>query len=171
MYMPTKTIYVSDQDAPVFEEAKTVAGETLSSIIVRALREFLARERHNESGMKEISIRTGSRSSEQEQRFYGVKAGDWRGFSDDKEWWMEAQVYRTQKGNWAVALTQICKASLLTDKKRWRESGDYLLDTRRSDLLVAAKPEELEGKVPADLLLLVQELAARSEQPITILDI
>jgi len=171
MYMPTKTIYVSDQDAPVFEEAKAIAGETLSSIIVRSLREFLARERQNESGMKQISVRTGSRNSEHEQRFYGTKVGDWRGFSDDKEWWMEAHVYRTQKNNWAVAVTQICKASLLTDRERWRASGDYLLDTRRTDLVVATKPEELQDKIPADLLSLVKELASRAEQPITILDI
>ena len=171
MYMPTKTIYVSDQDAPVFEEARTIAGETLSSIIVRSLREFLARQRQKESGMKEISVRTGSPHSEQEQRFYGARVSDWRGFSDDQEWWMQATVYRTQKDNWAVLLTQVCKASLLTDKKRWRESGDYLLESRRSDLLVGATPEKLEGKIPADLLRVVQELAARTEQAITYLDI
>ena len=170
-YMPTKTIYVSEQDAPIFEEVKALAGETISSVIVRALREFLARQRQKESGLKEITVRTGSRSSEQEQRFYGSKVGDWRGFSDNREWWMEAQVYRTQKDNWAVILTQVCKATLLTDKKRWRESGDYLLDVRHSDLLVASKPEELQGNVPTDLLRLVQELAARTEQPVTILDI
>ena len=169
--MPTKTIYISEQDAPIFEEARTVAGETLSSIIVRALREFLARQRQKDSGLKEITIRTGSHGSEQEQRFYGTKVGDWRGFSDDQEWWMQAQVYRTQKDNWAILLTKICKASLLTDKKRWRESGDYLLESRRSDLLVAAKPEKLQGKVPADLLHTVNDLVARTEQPVTFLDI
>jgi len=170
-YMPTKTIYVSDQDAPVFEEARSVAGETLSSIIVRSLREFLAREQQKKSGLKEISVRVGSSASEQEQRFYGTKVGEWRGFSDDQEWWMQATIYRTQKGNWAVLLTQVCKATLLTDKRRWKESGDYLLDARRSDLLVAARTEELAGSVPNDLLRVVKELAARTEQPITHLDI
>lgn len=171
MYMPTKTIYVSEQDASVFEEARHVAGETLSSIIARALREFLARQRQKESGQKEISVRTGSPNSEQEQRFYGVEVGNWRGFSDDQDWWMQARVYRTQKDNWVVLLTQVCKASLLTDKKRWRASGDYLLDSRRSDLLVAVLPEELRGKVPSDLFRLVTELVAQTDQPITFLDI
>ncbi len=171
MYMPTKTIYVSDQDAPVFEEARAIAGETLSSIIVRSLREFLARQAQKESGLKEIKVRTGSRNSEQEQRFYGTKVGDWRGFSDDQEWWMQAEVYHTQKSNWAVLLTQVCKASLLTDKKRWRESGDYLLDVRHSELLVVAKPEELNDKVPSDVLRVVKELAAHTDQPATFLDI
>ncbi|MBU6389360.1 EXLDI protein [Patescibacteria group bacterium] len=169
--MATKTIYVSEQDSPVFEEARTVAGENLSSIIVRALREFLARQRQKESGFKEIAVRTGSRSSAREQCFYGTKIGDWRGFSDDRQWWMQAHIYTTQKNNWAVYLIQVCQASLLTDKERWRESGDYLLDSRRSDLLVAAKPEELKDKVPADLFRLLQDLAAHTEHPITYLDI
>ena len=171
MYMPTKTIYVSEQDSPVFEEAREVAGETLSSIIVRALREFLARQRQKESGLKEVSVRTGSPTSGQEQRFYGSKAGDWRGFSDDQEWWMQAEIYRTQKENWAVLLTQVCKASLLTDKKRWRASGDYLLASRRSDLLVASSLEDMQDKVPSDLLRTLHDLAARTEQPVTFLDI
>lgn len=171
MYMPNKTIYVSDQDAPIFEEARSIAGETLSSIIARALREFLARHQQKESGFKEIAVHTGSRGSEQEQRFYGSKIGDWKGFSDNKEWWLKARIYSTQKGNWAILLTQVCKASLLTDAERWQESGDYLLDSRRSDLLVAAKPEELQEKIPADLLRLLQELASRREQPTIFLDI
>lgn len=171
MYMPTKTIYVSEQDAPVFEEARTVAGETLSSIIVRALREFLARQQQKKSGLEEITVRTGSRRSEQEQRFYGIKVGDWKGFSDDHEWWMQARIYTTQKGNWAVLLTQVCKASLLTDRQRWQEHGDYLLDSRRSDLLVASKPEELKDKIPSDLLSFLKDLAVRADQPVTYLDI
>jgi len=170
-YMPTKTIYVSDQDAPIFEEARSIAGETLSSIIARSLREFLGRERQKEANIKEVSIRVGSRGFEQEQRFHGTALGDWRGFSSDQEWWMEAQIYRTQKANWAILLTQICKASLLTDKKRWRESGDYMLDVGRSDLLVGATPDELKDQLPHDLYLLVNDLAAHSDQPTTFLDI
>jgi len=169
--MPTKTIYVSEQDAPVFEEARQVAGETLSSIIARALREFLARQKQKESKLKEISVHIGSGNSEHEQRFYGTKLEDWRGFSDDQEWWLQASVYSTQKGNWAVLLTTVCKASLLTDKKRWKASGDYLLDSRRSDLFVGTKPEDLKGKIPTDLLYLVEDLASHGEAPVTFLDI
>jgi EXLDI family protein len=171
MYMPTKTIYVSEQDAPVFEEAREVAGETLSSIIVRALREFLARERQKQSDLKEISVRTGSRGSENQQRFYGTLVGSWRGFNDNHDWWMQANIYRTQKGNWAVHLTEVCRATLLTDKKRWRDSGDYMLETGRSQLLVAQDPEGLEDKVPTELFRLMKDLAAHSDQPITFLDI
>lgn len=169
--MPTKTIYVSNQDLPVFEQARTIAGETISSIIARALREFLAREQQKQIGLKEVTVRTGSRDSELERRFNGTVVGEWKGFSDDKEWWLQASIYRTQKGNWAVLLTQVCKASLLTDKKRWRESGDYLLDTGRSDLFVSPDPGGLANNVPVELLHAVNDLAAQSSQPIAFLDI
>jgi hypothetical protein len=39
--MPNKTIYVSEDDLPLFERAQLVSGTNLSSVIVRALRRFL----------------------------------------------------------------------------------------------------------------------------------
>jgi hypothetical protein len=39
--MPTKTIYVQDGDLEIFEKAKEVAGESLSSVIVQALKDYL----------------------------------------------------------------------------------------------------------------------------------
>jgi EXLDI family protein len=169
--MPTKTIYVSEEDAPVFEKAKDVAGEAVSSVIVRALREFLARHEQKERGMKEVSIRVGSNGSQREQRFNGALVSEWHGISDNKEWWLESRIFRTQKGNWAVVLTQVCKASLLTNKREWKASGDYLTNSSRTDLLVTAKPQELTGKLPTSLHQLLTELAERNEKPVEFLDI
>ncbi|MGQ9676148.1 MAG: EXLDI protein [Chloroflexota bacterium] len=169
--MPNKTIYVSENDIALFEEAKSIAGEALSSVIARALREYVARHRERERGMAEVSVRVGSGGSEREQRFIGSQIGKWAGVSDDKEWWLEAKIYLTQKGNWAVYLVQVCKASLLTDPKEWKRSGDYLVNARRADLLVAREPKELEGKLPEALRAMLEELAERNERPVEYLDI
>lgn len=171
MYMPNKTIYVSDQDASLFEEARSLAGETLSSVIARALREFVTRQQSISSGFEEVSLRVGKRYHEKEQRFYGRKMTDWQGFSDDGEWWMQATIYRTQKANWAIFITHVCKSGLLTDKKRWRESGDYLVDAGYSDLLVVSTVMELKDKVPSELFRIVEDLHNQSEDNITYLDI
>ena len=50
--MPNKTIYVSEKDATLFEEAKEIAGEALSSVIVRAISEFVSRSREMKKGNK-----------------------------------------------------------------------------------------------------------------------
>lgn len=169
--MPNKTIYVSDQDIELFEEAKTIAGEALSSVISRALKEYVARHQEKEKGMKEIALKVGSAGAEREQRFVGSQRGEWQGFSNDKEWWLSAKIYRTQKDNWAIYFVHVCKASLLTNKKQWKESGDYLINSKSSELLVATTPEGLKNKLPVELYKKLKELAEREETPIEYLDI
>ena len=169
--MPNKTIYVSDSDATLFEEAKEIAGVALSSVISKALREYVARHAKKENGMKEISLLVGKYDAELEKRFIGVRVAGWKGFSDDKEWWMDATIFRTKKGNWAVHITTVCKATLLTDRKAWKESGDYLTNPRESKLLIGSSFKDFAQKVPSDLLSTLKNLIEQDETPIEFLDI
>lgn len=169
--MANKTIYVSDNDLPTFEAAKNIAGEGLSGVISKALEEYVRRHEQNEEGMEEISIKIGSSDSIREQRFIGTQIGNWKGFSDDKEWWLEARIYRTKKEHWSVNLIHVCKASLLTDKKKWRESGDYLLNDRYSELFIASNISEFESKLPKTLVTKLNNFALQYEKPIEYLDI
>lgn len=169
--MPNKTIYVSDKDVPLFDRAKEIAGEALSSVLVRALREYVSRHEEKEKGIKEISIKVGYHNSEREQRFQGLKLGNWEGFSDDKDWWMNAAIYTTQKGNYAVHLVYVCKATLLTNKKEWIKKGDYLLNTRSSELLVGDTIDSFEKKVPESLLQTLRDVSKRYDSPVEYLDI
>lgn len=169
--MPNKTIYVSDNDAPLFEEAKNIAGTALSSVITQALKEYVTRQQKKAKGMQEVKILVGRADTEREQRFIGMKLGEWSGFSDDKEWWLSAKIYRTQKGNWAVHLITVCKASLLTNKRAWKENGDYLTNPRHAELFVGKDIHELKTKLPGELFAAVQELSEKDEKPIEYLDI
>jgi EXLDI family protein len=169
--MPNKTIYVSEKDASLFEQAKEIAGEALSSVIVRALSEYVARHQDREKGMKEISVKVGINGAEREQRFIGSLIGDWSGLSDNKEWYQKATMYRTQKDNWAVLLETLYKASLLTNRKEWKESGDYLTNPKRCDLIVGKSAEELKDKLPQDVYNTLTEYAKHEENSIEYLDI
>lgn len=169
--MPNKTIYVSEKDERLYEEAKQIAGEALSSVISLALGEYVAKHREKKKGMKEISLKVGKKDSEREVRFVGSYLGDWKGLSDDAIWFMRASIYRGQKGNWAVHLETVCKASLFTDKHAWKKSGDYLIDPRRSEVIVGKITAELKGKVPAELFARLSELSQKDEHPVEFLDI
>jgi EXLDI family protein len=169
--MPNKTIYVSESDASLFEEAKEIAGETLSSVIARSLREYVTRHQQKSKGMKDVSLLIGKGDAEREVRFVGMITGEWKGFSDDKKWWMSANVYQTQKGKWAVHLMTVAKATLLTDKKAWKESGDYLIDPRQSELIVGEVLKDFEKNLPSELLDQIQNLIERNEKPVEYLDI
>ena len=80
--MPNKTIYVSQEDEPLFEEARQIAGESLSAVIVLALREFVSRQKEKEKSMKEITVLVGPKESSREQRFIGMQVGKWKGVDD-----------------------------------------------------------------------------------------
>lgn len=169
--MPNKTIYVSENDEKLFEEAKKIAGEALSSVISKALHEYVSRHLKKGHGMKEISLQVGKYDSEREKRFIGIEIAKWKGFSDDKKWWMDAEIFRTQKGSWVIYLTTICKATLLTNRKAWKESGDYLINPRESKLFVGQNDNDFENKIPSDLLLTLKNLIEIDEEPIEFLDI
>jgi EXLDI family protein len=169
--MPNKTIYVSQKDENLFEEAQQLAGEALSSVIARALREFVSRSKQRDDGMKEISIKVGVKGSEREQRFIGSQIGKWQGLSDDKTLFQNAKIYVTSKKKLAILLTTISKASLLTNPDKWKKSGDYLENSNYSELFVAEKVEQLRDKIPADLYKVTENLSDKEDKPVEYLDI
>lgn len=171
MYMGNKTIYVSEKDESLFNKAKDIAGETLSTVIARALREYVSRHEEKTKGMKEISVKVGVQGSEREQRFVGQELGKWSGFSNDKVWLMDAIIYQTQKGNWAVLLRQNAKATLLTNPREWKSSGDYLENATKKELIIGDNIEALKEKLPKLLYSTLQDLASKYETPVEYLDI
>ncbi len=169
--MPNKTIYVSEKDASLFEQAKNIAGEALSSVIVRALSEFVARNQDKKKGMKDVTLEIGLGDAKREQRFVGSWVADWSGFNDDKDWWLNATIYKTQKDNWAIYLVTVAKASLLTDRETWKKSGDYLINSNSAELFVAKNIEELKNKLPKDLFSTLEGLIEKDTTPVEYLDI
>ena len=169
--MGNKTIYVSEKDESLFEKAKETAGEALSSVIARALREYVARSEKKAKGMEEIAIHVGVQASQREQRFVGKKIGKWAGMSDDKVWWMEAKIFQTQKGKLAIHLSTVAKATLFTNPKEWKQSGDYLIDVHRSELLVGDEPKEFEKQIPHELYKTLTDIVTKETNPVEYLDI
>jgi len=169
--MGNKTIYVSDKDEILFNRAKDIAGEALSSVIARALREYVTRHEEKANGMKEIVVKVGQVTTPREQRFVGKEVGKWSGFSDDKEWLMDAKIYRTQKGNWAILLRQSAKATLLTNPKAWSKNAEYLEQTKGTELVVGDDLTVLQKKLPHSLYSTVQDIATKFENPVEYLDI
>ena len=57
--MPNKTIYVSDDDLPLYQRAQELAGGSLSAALARALRRFVEMEEGRLEGYDEITVRVG----------------------------------------------------------------------------------------------------------------
>lgn len=168
--MSSKTIYVSDKDEPLFERAKEIAGEALSSVIARALREFVTRNEEKGKGMKEMTVKVGQHDTRREQRFVGQEIGKWSGFSDDNEWWMDARIYKTQKGNWAILLHHSVKAALLINPGDWK-AKEYLDHSSKTELIVGETLDAVEKKLPKNLFSTLEDLSKKYETPVEYLDI
>ena len=75
--MPNKTIYVSDDDLPLFERAQEIAGSNLSSAIVLALRRFIELEEAREGGLEEITVIVNTEGAHRRKRFIGQRLVRW----------------------------------------------------------------------------------------------
>jgi len=72
--MPNKTIYIADEDMPVFQKAQEVAGESVSKVIIQALRQYILQKDLEETELKECEAMKGTHGSGmnvQKARFIG----------------------------------------------------------------------------------------------------
>ncbi len=98
--MPNKTIYVSDDDLPIFQRAQELAGGKLSAAISTALRRYVEAEEGREEGYDEITLKVGQGTAVRKQRFSGILLGEWGrtvGQRDEKY-----RVYRSRKGKYVL---------------------------------------------------------------------
>ena len=105
--MPNKTIYVREEDLPVFEEAERLGGDSLSSIIAEALRRFVDVKRAELFGMQEHVLHVGVLRSQgaddiRQIRFVGRKLAEAEMLtgqtSDRRDRGTDYRVYRTKAG-------------------------------------------------------------------------
>lgn len=97
--MPNKTIYVADDDLPLYQRAQELAGGSLSSAISKALRRYIEAEEGRREGYDEITVRVGYGKG-RKQRFTGVLLGEWGQTVGHR---VEVyRVYRSRKGKFVV---------------------------------------------------------------------
>ncbi|MHB8293563.1 MAG: EXLDI protein [Acidimicrobiales bacterium] len=161
--MPTKTIYVSDDDLALYERAQKLAEGNLSAAVARALRRFVEVEGGREEGYQEVTVRVGTGRARRAQRFSGLLLGEWRHPSSRRR--IEVfRVYRTQKGNFVLHLRRMPDWAAWADPATWSQDWDFHgADWREwagkgcswvpsePSLEVVSSLEELRGKVPPEL--------------------
>jgi EXLDI family protein len=169
--MPNKTIYVSDDDLPLFERAQALAGANLSSAIVRALRRFIEIEEARQGGLDEITLLVGAPGAPRRKRFLGQRLVRWLQPTAEGKGTEILNVYRTAGKRYALHTRSIPDwpfsggdPDYAGDPKNWgvgtgflqrlmswgydwetfKESGDYTLQ-------VFETLEELKPHVSNDL--------------------
>jgi EXLDI family protein len=167
--MPNKTIYVSDDDLPLYKRAQELAGN-LSSAISIALRKYVELEEGRLEGYDEITVRVG-RGTGRKQRFSGVLLAE--GGRSSSTGYEAFKVYRSRTGKFVLHADRRSQFAVSGDDERylsgWRSwIGNWSTDQSWSmvqgeqTLTVVDTVEELRALVPDDLYVLIEEAA---EQP------
>lgn len=150
--MPNKTIYVSDDDLPLFERAQELSGTNLSSAIVRALRRFIELEEARQRGLEEITVIVNRQGAHHHKRFLGRRLVRWLQPTANRKGTEILRVYHTAGKRYALHTRSIPNWELswgdpeyVGDPKNWgvgngmlqrvmswgfdwdafKESGDY----------------------------------------------
>jgi EXLDI family protein len=171
--MPNKTIYVSDEDLPLFQRAQELAGGKLSTAISVALRRYVEMEEGRREGYDEIIVQVGQGTG-RKQRFSGVLLGEWGRTTGSR---MEMfRVYRSRQGkyvlhvdrspDWTDSLTSGADNWLegLLSRGAWRSylglaDSSWGFVQGEATLEVVDTIEKLRGKVPDEFYDLIADLA------------
>ena len=154
--MPNKTIYVSDDDIPIYNRAQQLAGGNLSAAISRALRRFVDAEEDRREGYKEFTVRIGPTPSKK-IRFTGVPLGEW--VSTNNGAIEHVRVFGTRSGKYVVH-TERSEGFTMVDSQGkpagWRGHlgiGDVSYGTipARSTLDIVDDLDGVRDKVPPPL--------------------
>ena len=172
MTMPNKTIYVSDDDLPLYTRAQELAGGNLSAAIAAGIRRFVEVEEGRQEGYDEITVRVGPGRGRR-QRFTGVLLGELgRSTSQRVEVY---RVYRTRKGKFVVHVERTPEWTAVgPDAEKWNTgwrswvgnwSGNqsWGFTPAEATLHVADSLEELRDLIPDELYAMV---ADHADQPV-----
>jgi EXLDI family protein len=162
--MPNKTIYVSDDDLPLYKRAQELAGN-LSSAISIALRRYVELEEGRAEGYEEITVKVG-RGTGRKQRFSGVLLAE--GGRSSKNGYEAFKVYRSRTGKFVLYADRSNLFSVGADKEEftsgwrawignWSTDQSWSMAQGEATLEVVDTLEELRALVPEDLYELVEE--------------
>jgi EXLDI family protein len=164
--VPNKTIYVSDDDLPLYQRAQALAGGSLSAAIGTALRRYVDLEDDRQDGYDEIIVRVGVGVG-RKQRFSGVLLGEWGRSAGGKA--EVFRIYRTRSGRFAMHVERSADRSDASDNwvrdlANWRTmlgvgERSWSVVPSESVLEVADTLEELRERMPAELYEVVTALA------------
>ncbi|MGH3520425.1 MAG: EXLDI protein [Haloechinothrix sp.] len=161
--MPNKTIYVADDDLPLFQRAQELAG-SLSAAITRALRAYVDTEFAAAVGGRRVNVTVGEPGRHRRQCFVGTKICVWETTrattrrdegkqSDDEDADLQNElyiVYRTVRDQWAVHRRWALLGDIAAADSSQDQQDDWS-DYTSAELLVYPNLDDLAAALPAEL--------------------
>jgi EXLDI family protein len=155
--VPNRTIYVSEDDQPLYKRAQELAGDNLSAAISTALKRYVEVEDARAVGYDDIVVKVGMGSG-RKIRFLGVLLGDW--ITTQGERFEHYRVWRGKAGRFAIHVERAgywesrdAQGNLLTGWRSWTGIGAAAGGGQPavSTLDVVDTLEEVKERVPKEL--------------------
>jgi EXLDI family protein len=156
MYMPTRNVYVSDSDIPLFDRAAELAGG-MSSAVAAGLRLYVTERERELAEMKVVEVEVDDGPVVTVKRFRGSQVlryetrGGLRALS--------FRIFATAKGQYAVYFRDDPDWSRLSSPREddpvWENPGTWdgtWWETNRRSLHVFPDLASMEGKLPAEVI-------------------
>lgn len=152
-----KTIYIRDEDIPLFERAQEITKESLSWVLSEALRDYVRKIETEQQGFTTITIKIGKdltpsgSGTYRKIRFIGRLVAERKTTLQDRIRYVggdDWELYRTLKGGWVVI------------RERWESDYEQTMFYTTREYWTAKTEEELrllndengEPLVPSDLI-------------------
>jgi EXLDI family protein len=174
--VPNKTIYVSDDDAPLYRRAQELAGGNLSAAIAVALRRYVEMEEGQKEGYDEITVTVGTGAG-RKVRFAGVLLGEWAHTTSRRV--EKIRVYRSRTGKFVVHTERSPEWTTPDGDKwstgwrawigNWSPNQEWSFTSGEATLKVADTIEAVRDLVPPELYEIVSAIA--EQPPVEDLDI
>ena len=174
--VPNKTIYVSDDDAPLYRRAQDLAGGNLSAAISAALRRYVEMEEGRQEGYDEVIVTVGTGAG-RKVRFSGMLLGEWQRTNNTRT--EKIRVYRSRSGKFVVHTERSPEWTTPDGDKwttgwrgwigNWSPNQTHTYISGEATLKVADTADELRELVPPELYDVVAAMAA--QPPVEDLDI
>jgi EXLDI family protein len=154
--MPNKTIYVSQDDLPLYQRAQELSGDNLSAAIATALRRFVDVEEGRREGFDEVIVRVGPGKG-RKVSYVGVLVGEWYDSTQSRQ--ETFRVYRGRTGKYVVHIARGAAWTMVDDEGKpagWRGylgigNVSYGSAPAESTLEVVDSLDELRTRIPQPL--------------------
>jgi EXLDI family protein len=155
--MPNKTIYVSDQDLPLFQRVQELT-DNLSAAVADALRHYLELREGHVLGFEEIAVRVGPPGSVRRKRFLGYPVATWQHPRATDRRVERFTVYRTKGERYLVHCRTLPD---LTDPAYWASGDRWWRDPEESNwgeawLKVFDTIDGMRDELPPELVEVVE---------------
>lgn len=142
--MPTKTIYISDDDQPLFTEAQGYADGNVSAAIIKGLKLFTEQQAASKEGFMQQTVTIRENGVKKQKHFMGRKLVSERMPEADGKRMAFYKIFKTQKGAYVYYQQSYTNWNWWSNPNNWERSDGPTTHEDHTSFVVCQSLNELK---------------------------